>query len=167
LLDSWVASSGQSAIYMDNAAGWTVRGNHLYGIQQNALFANRCYATTIDANYIEDFGGAGGSSTWYGIACTVQGGAASVISGNRVFMLTTEPPSARFIYIGVPQINYGIGQINVTDNSIRGAGSSTDTGLDYQLNGGNGLNVLSSGNNVQAVHTDRAVGRGVKLVVGL
>jgi hypothetical protein len=32
LLDSWVAYSGQSAIYMDNAAGWTARGNHVYGI---------------------------------------------------------------------------------------------------------------------------------------
>ena len=48
LLDSWVAYSGQSAIYMDNAAGWKIRGNHVYGIQQHALYANACFATSID-----------------------------------------------------------------------------------------------------------------------
>jgi hypothetical protein len=162
LLDSWVAYSGKSAINLENAAGWTVRGNHVYGVQQNALYANRCFATAIDQNYIEDFGGAGGSDTWFGIACTVQGGAASVISGNRVFMFAPEAVSARFVYIGVPTVNYGTGQINVTGNSIRGAGGTNDIGLDYQLGAGEGLNLLSSGNNVQAVHTDRVIGAGVK-----
>jgi hypothetical protein len=166
LLDSWIANSGQSAIYLDNAAGWKVRGNHVYGVQQQAIFASRCYATSIDENYIEDFGDSGGSNTWYGIACTVQGGAASEITGNRVFMLTEEPPTAHFIYIGVPQVNYGSGQINVVDNSIRGAGQTADTGLDYQLNGGKALDVVSSSNNVQAVHVERFIGRGVTLVTG-
>ena len=166
LLDSWVANSGQSAIYMDNAAGWKVRGNHLYGVQQHALFANACFATAIDGNYIEDFGDSGGDNTWYGIACTVQGGAASVITGNKVFMFAKEPASATFIYIGVPQVNYDTGEINVVDNTIRGAGTGADIGLSYELNGGKGLNLLSSDNNVQSVHTDRKVGRGVKLVSG-
>ncbi len=164
LLDSWVAYSGKSAINLENAAGWTVRGNHVYGVQQNALYANRCFATAIDQNYIEDFGGAGGSETWFGIACTVQGGAASVISGNRVFMFAPEVSSARFVYIGVPAVNYGTGQISVTGNVIRGAGGATDVGLDYQVGGGEGLNLSSSGNNVQAVHTERVIGAGVKLV---
>jgi len=166
LLDSWVAYSGQSAIYMDNAAGWTVRGNHVYGIQQHAIFANRCWATSIDENYIEDFGGSGGSNTWYGIACTVGGGAASVISGNKVFMFTKEPPSGDFVFIGVPQVNYGTGVMNVVGNTILGANGRHDTGLSYLLNGGNGLEVLSSNNDVQAVHTPRSVGAGVKLVDG-
>jgi len=166
LLDSWVAYSGQSAIYMDNAAGWKIRGNHVYGIGQHALFANACYATSIDSNYIEEFGDSGGDSTWYGIACTVQGGAASVISGNRVFMLQKEPSSGRFVYIGVPQVNYGTGELNVVGNTIRGAGQRADTGLEYQLNGGNGLEVVSSNNNVESVHTPRIVGVGVKLVTG-
>jgi hypothetical protein len=165
LLDSWVANSGQSAIYMDNAAGWTVRGNHVYGIQQHAIFANSCWATSIDQNYIEDFGGSGGSNTWYGIACTVGGGAASVISGNKVFMFTKEPASGDFVFIGVPQVNYGTGVINVVCNTILGANGRHDTGLSYLLNGGVGLEVLSS-NNVRDVHTARSVGAGVKLVDG-
>jgi hypothetical protein len=166
LLDSWVAYSGQSAIYMDNPAGWTVRGNHVYGIQQHAIFANSCWATSIEQNYIEDFGGSGGSNTWFGIACTVGGGAASVISGNKVFMFTKEPPSGDFVFIGVPQVNYGTGVINVVDNTIIGANSRRDTGLSDLLNGGTGLEVLSSNNNVQAVHTSRSVAAGVKLVDG-
>jgi hypothetical protein len=105
LLDSWVASSGKSAIYMDNAAGWTVRGNHLYGIQQHAIFANSCWATAIDGNYIEDFGGAGGDNTWYGIACTVGGGATTVITANKVYMFNKEPVSGEFVFIGIPQVN--------------------------------------------------------------
>jgi hypothetical protein len=68
LLDSWIANSGESAIYLGDAAGWTVRGNHVYGVRQHAIFANGCWATSIDENYIEDFGGSGGSNTWYGIA---------------------------------------------------------------------------------------------------
>jgi hypothetical protein len=166
LLDSWVANSGQSAIYMDNAAGWKIRGNHVYGIQQHALYANACYATTVDANYIEDFGDSGGNNTWYGIACTVQGGAASVISNNRVFMFAKEQEPASYVYIGVPQVNYAVGELNVVGNVIRGAGTPADTGLEYQLNGGKGLLLLSNNNNVQAVHRARVVGDGVKLVDG-
>jgi hypothetical protein len=166
LLDSWVANSGQSAIYMDNAAGWTVRGNHVYGIQQHAIFANSCWATSIDQNYIEDFGDSGGSNTWYGIACTMGGGAASVISGNKVFMFTKEPPSGDFVFIGVPQVNYGTAVINVVGNTILGANGRHDTGLSYLLNGGVGLEVLSSNNNVRDVHTARSAGAGVRLVGG-
>ena len=165
LLDSWVAgsSSSLSAIYMDNAAGWKVRGNHLYNVQQHALFANACFATAIDGNYIEDFGLSGGGGTWYGIACTVQGGAASVITGNKVFMLAPEPATGNFVFIGVPQVNYGTGELNVVDNTIRGAGTTAEVGLEYELNGGAGLTVLSKDNNVQAVHVPRKVGAGVKL----
>lgn len=166
LLDSWVASSGPSAIYMDNAAGWTVRGNHLYGVQQHAIYANSCWATAIDGNYIEDFGGAGGNATWYGIACTVGGGATTVISANKVFMFNKEPATGEFVYIAVPQVNYGTGVVNVVDNTVLGAGSSRDTGLSYEVNGGNGLEVLSSNNNVSVVHTERSLGKGVKLVTG-
>ena len=164
LLDSWIASSGKSAIDMENAAGWTVRGNHIYGVQQNAIYANRCWATSIASNYIEDFGGAGGNDTYYGISCTLNGGAASVISENRVFMFTKEPSSGKYVFIGVPGVNYKVGQVNVENNTILGSGSAAETGLEFELNGGSGLNLLSSGNNVQSVHTARTIGPGIKQV---
>lgn len=167
LLDSWVASSGKSAIYMDNAAGWKIRGNHVYGNPQHGIFANRCYGTTIDSNYVEDFGDPGGSeSTSYGIACTVQGDAASVISGNKVFQFNGEPSTGNFVYIGVPQVNYSTGVLNVVDNVIRGANGPHDTGLSYQIGNGQGLLLLSHDNNVQEAGVPRVVGPGVTLVEG-
>lgn len=57
ILNSWIANSGKSAIFMDDAAGWQVINNHLYGVQQHAVYANRCFGTTIADNYIESFGG--------------------------------------------------------------------------------------------------------------
>src|SRR6185312_12509138 len=64
VLDSWLGGIGQSGINLQNAAGWKIRGNHLYGIGENAIYANRCFGTAIEGNYIEDFGDAGGSSTY-------------------------------------------------------------------------------------------------------
>ncbi len=165
ILDSWIANSGQSAINMDNAAGWKIRGNHLYGIKQNAIYANRCFNTSIDENIIEDFGGAGGN-TWYGIACTLQGDIASVISGNKVNMFNAEPSTGNFVYIGIPQVNYDFGQIAVVGNTILGSGGSRDTGLSYQLGNGKGLKVVSASNNVHSVNNARIVGKGVTLVTG-
>ena len=167
LLDSWIASSGLSAIQMDNAAGWKILGNHVYGVQQHAIYAHRCWGTTIQNNYVEGFGSAGGeANTWYGIACTVQGGTASVISENKVFRLGAKAAGlpGRFIYVGVPQVNYGAGMLNVVNNVIRGAGGPQDVGLSYQAGKGDGLQVVSANNNVQSVAVPRAVGERVILV---
>ncbi len=167
LLDCWIASSGQSGITMDNAAGWKIRGNHLYGVPQNAIFANRCFGTAIEGNYIEDFGDSGGSgNTWYGIACTAQGDVASVINANKIFMFNTEPSTGNFVYIGIPQVNYDIGQVGVVGNTILGSGSARDIGLSYQLGAGAGLKVVSASNNVQSVAKARVIGPGVTLVPG-
>ncbi len=167
LLDSWIANSGLSAIQMDNAAGWKILGNHVYGVQQHAIYAARCWGTTIQNNYVEGFGSAGGDgNTWYGIACTVQGGTASIISDNKVFRLgaAARALAGRFVYIGVPQVNYGTGVLNVVNNVIRGAGGDRDIGLFYQAGKGDGLQIVSAGNNVQTVATGRAVGERVILV---
>jgi len=163
LLDSWIAYSGKSAITMDNAAGWTLRGNHIYGVQQNALLANRCYATTIDGNYIEDFGDQAGSATWYGIACTVQGGASSTIIGNKVFMFAKEHAGSTHVFISAPKVNYGTGELEVTGNTIRGADGAGDIGLLFALNGGAGLYLLTTGNSVEDVAIPRKIGPGITL----
>jgi len=47
LIDSWIANSGQSAITLANAAGWKIEGNHIYGVQQNGIYAQRCFGTAI------------------------------------------------------------------------------------------------------------------------
>ena len=167
LLENQVSGGGgQSTIYLDDAAGWRISGNHVYAVQQHAIYASRCFGTSIESNYIENFGGAGGSSnTYYGIACTLQGSVASVIAGNKIFMFNGEPGAGSLIFIGVPTVNYGAGEVSVTGNAIYGQGGTAETGLSYKLGGGASLNVLSN-NNVQNVGTARYVGSGVTMVTG-
>lgn len=176
LLDSWISTAGASGIHLDNAAGWMVRGNHIYAINDDAIRADRCFGTTISDNYVEDFGGSSTCATNYGIRCSIQGDTASTIYGNRVFRLNPRPlpscpalPSAsakQFIHIGVPSVNYGVAQLAVTGNVIRGADPLLDIGLSFVVGGGQGLNLTSSGNNVQNVVTPRVIGAGVTLTSG-
>jgi len=44
LIDSWIASSGVDGIHLDNAAGWFVQRNHIYGVPRHAIFAHRVFA---------------------------------------------------------------------------------------------------------------------------
>ena len=46
---------------------WQVRGLHTYGVQQHAIYANRCFATTIASNYIEGMGSEGAAGAGTGI----------------------------------------------------------------------------------------------------
>lgn len=167
LTDNYIASSGQDAIHLENAAGWYIDGNHLYGDGSTAIYANRLFGTSITDNYIEDFGGAGGSTTWYGIDGTVQGDAASTIIANRVFMFPAEKAGTTYRYIAVTQVNYGSGYVTVTGNDIRGAGKTADTGFYYNAGSGVTLNVTSSGNSVASVGTTRTTGTGVTLSAGV
>jgi len=164
LLDCWIAGSGESAIQLDNAAGWKAVGNHVYGVQRHGIYAHRCWGSTIADNYVEDFGAAGGEgNTWYGVACTVQGGAASVIRDNKVFRFGARGKTGSFVYIGVPQVNSGTGVLNVVNNVIRGAGTERDTGLSYEVGKGDALQVVSANNNVHSVGRPRVSGAKVTL----
>lgn len=149
LLDSRISGSGGTAINMDNAAGWVVERNHLYGNGAAGISASRLFATSISDNYIEDFNTSG-------ITATVQGDAASVIMGNRIFQFSGTGTT----FLGITQVNYGTGELAVTGNVIRGSG--TGTGLSYQR-GSNQLTVTSTGNLVQNVTTPRSVGTGVTI----
>jgi hypothetical protein len=146
----------------------------------------------IADNYIEDFGGDGGNAslakagtTFWGIACTVQGGAASVIRGNKVFRFGSakHPPAmgVRYAYVGSSQVNYKTGVLNVVGNVVRGGNTSSDVGLVYEAgaacppathhSGANpttkdapcGLIVASSTNLITEVGVKRTLGAGVEL----
>ncbi|HET9895679.1 MAG TPA: right-handed parallel beta-helix repeat-containing protein [Streptosporangiaceae bacterium] len=149
LLDSRISSSGNDAINLDNAAGWVVERNHVYGNGAAGISARRLFASSISDNYIEDFNTSG-------ITATVQGDAASVIMGNRIFQFSGTGTT----FLGITQVNYGTGEVAVTGNVIRGGG--TGTGLSYQR-GSNQLTVTSTGNLVQNVATPRSAGAGVVL----
>ena len=146
LVDNQIASSGHDAIHLDNAAGWNISGNHLYGDAGNAINANRLYGTTIYGNHIEDFGLGQNSGTWYGIVGTAQQGMGSTIFNNTIANNSGETTGAKYIYVAVTQANYGTGYLSVSGNIIL-ASRSDDVG--FFFNGApNKLVVVSTGNKV-------------------
>ena len=168
LLDSWVASSGDSAVLLDNAAGWQVRGLHTYDTWRHAILAKRCFATTLAGNYVEDMGHEGAAgATYYGVACHAQASAASLISGNKVFAFRADAnaTSSTFVYVGVAGAASGAdaGVVGVHGNVVRAANRTSDIGLDFVAGAGR-LEVSSSGNHLHGVRTKRRVGDGVRLV---
>jgi hypothetical protein len=164
LEDNQIASSRLDAIHLDNAAGWDISGNNVYGIGQDAIYANRLFGTTISNNYIEDFGDQEKSGTWYGIAATVQGGVGSTIYNNKIFNGHGESAGARYVYLAISRVNYAIGYLSVTGNVVVGDRPS-DVGLSF--NGGSAkLVVAASGNEVAQVGTATVATSSVTLTSG-
>jgi hypothetical protein len=153
LKDNYIAGTGGRGVDMDNVAGWIINGNHIYGVDGDiALYANRMYGSSVGDNYIEDFG-------TIGVEIKVQGGAASTITTNRIFK--NNGGSGTFLLV---KGNYGDAKAVVNSNTIRGNGEGI--GLDYEKGNANSLEVVSSGNLVSDVTTDRIVGDGVILNPG-
>jgi hypothetical protein len=153
LLNNWIADSGTEGIGLDNTAGWIVRGNHVYGVGRVALWAERLFGSSITDNYLEDF-------VESGIRLSLQGEAASTVSGNRVFDFSGG--TGTFLET---KVNYGTGNLAVVGNTLRGNG--TGVGLDYQRGSGTGLVVTSTGNLVTGVTTPRRTGDGVTVMAGV
>ncbi|HAV65334.1 MAG TPA: hypothetical protein DCY13_23540 [Verrucomicrobiales bacterium] len=168
LTDNWIAGSGLDGIRLENSAGWIVERNHIYGVPNHAIWADRVFGTSISDNYIEGFGETTTAGTWYGIYATAQGEIASTINGNRVFNFGGESQTgSTYRYIGIPNVNYSSGFVTVTGNAIRGAGTTRGTGLYYQKGSGTALTVISTGNLVNNVQTQRTIGTGVTVNAGL
>jgi parallel beta helix pectate lyase-like protein len=152
-VDNYVAGTGGYGVSMDNAAGWVIRSNHIYGVDGNyALRANRIFGTGISDNYIEDFG-------TVGLIARVQGDAASTISNNRIFK--NNDGDGTFLRV---EGNYGDGKVAVTGNAIRGNGGGV--GLDYIKGNANSLEIVSAGNIISEVAVPRQVGPGVIVTAG-
>ncbi len=151
LTDNQIASSGQNAVALQNAAGWNISGNHLYDDAGNGIMAGRLFGTTIAGNYIEDFASKQASGTWYGIAGSVQDGDGSTIFGNSVFNDLGEHGGGRHVYIAILKADSGTGHVAVTGNVIGGAGQA-DIGLSFNA-GAHHLVVGISGNVISGVGT--------------
>ena len=151
--DNEIAGSRLDAIYLQDAAGWDISGNHLYNVGENAISASRLFGTTISGNYVEDFAAGQRSGTWYGIFGTVQDGHGSTILGNKIFNDRGEQPGATHVYIGITRTNSGTGHLSVTGNVVMGDQRS-DIGI-FLSGGQNELDVAASGNQVSGVGTAR------------
>lgn len=166
---NWIAMSGRNAIGSENAAGWQIRDNHVYGVGAGAIDLHRCYNTGVHDNYIEDFGGLGGGER-FGIRCDLQGDVPSTIAGNKINQFRDpEHPMKPGTYfaIGVDGVNYGKGYVTVTGNAIVGTAGTigTETGLLYR--GGSALTVVSTGNLVTGNDTALSKDGGVVVTAGV
>lgn len=163
--DNQVASSGAGGVYLQNSEGWVVSGNHLYGDGGDGIDATRLYATTISDNYIEDFGVTMQSGKWYGITGTAQDRLGSVIEGNKVFNLASEPRGASHIYIAVTTTNNGTGYVSAFGNVIA---TVAPADIGFYFNGApNALVVASAANQVSGPGSWRTLGAAITLHPGM
>ena len=163
--DNQVAYSGADGVHLENSGGWVISGNHLYGDGEDGIDASRLYGTTISGNYIEDFGAARRSGSWYGIVGTAQGGPGSVITGNKVFNGAGEPPGAGHTYIAVTVTNYGTGYLSVSGNVIETVAPADQA---FYFNGSpHTLVVASAANQVSGPGVPRTLGANVTLRPGI
>lgn len=169
LTDNWIAESAVDGIHLDNAAGWMITRNHIYGVPQNAIYAHRLFGTTISNNYIEGFGETAQAGTWHGIYATVQGNAASTIMGNRVFNFNLDDSehNSASIYRYISLLtNYDTGVVNVMGNTIRGTGIDHETALHYTTTSDTQLTVTSIGNAIENIELKYFVDDGVTISSG-
>ena len=163
LTDSWIASSGADGIHLDNAAGWFVERNHLYGVPRHAIFAHRLFASSICDNYIEGFGESDEAGVWHGIYATLQGGTGSTIVGNRIFNCRGErQEESQYRYLAL-SVNYGTAMALVANNVIRGGGTPRGTATHYRAPGDKKLLLTATGNAAADVAQPRLVEGNVVL----
>ncbi|BCM89394.1 hypothetical protein IAD21_01240 [Abditibacteriota bacterium] len=170
LSDNWIAQSGVDGIHLDNAAGWYIERNHVYGVSQNAIFANRAYATSITSNYIEGFGENQTPGRYYGIGLTLQGNIGSTVSDNRIFSISGgKNAKSTYSSIGVVQVNYQDGYVNIHGNTLRGTGASNFIGVNYAKGKAENtsLNITSFGNSISNMGTPCLMEKGVVLSPGI
>lgn len=164
LTDNQIADSGSDGVDLQNAEGWNISGNHLYGDGGDGINASRLYGTTISSNYIEDFGVGRQAGTWYGIAGTTQAGPGSVLLGNKVFNLPGEHGGARHGYIAITMTNSGTGNLSVYGNVIETVAKADQA---FYFNGApHPLVVASGANQVSGPGTPRVLAGDVSISSG-
>lgn len=166
LLDNWVAFSGGDAIHLEEAAGWTIERNHVYGVEQNAIYAAKIYGTSISDNYVEGFGESDQGGQWCGICASIQGAAGSTIANNRIFNIGRNrhgfaSHNSKYTYIRLTS-NYDSGLVAINGNVLRGIDTDMEVGISYSSSG-HSLTVSSSGNAVLNIKIPRHMGAGVQL----
>jgi parallel beta helix pectate lyase-like protein len=164
LTDNQIADSGSDGVYLQNAEGWNISGNHLYGDGGDGINASRLYGTTISSNYVEDFGVGRLAGTWYGIAGTTQPGPGSVLLGNKVFNLAGEHDGAAHSYIAITMTNSGTGNLSVFANVIETVAKADQA---FYFNGSpHPLVVATGANQVSGPGTARVLAGDVSISSG-
>lgn len=156
-----------SGILFDRASGWKIRSNHLYNIGMHGILAQNTWASYVDDNYVEDFGGACASGYFYqGVGIVALLGRGSWVINNMIGCF-----ERAFNTVGNYQylvITAGTSQtdcnVTCTNNHVIGSSGTKGLGLVYQLRSGSTLRIKGSDNRVEQVNTFSFVQSGVKIV---
>lgn len=131
ILDCIVDTTGAEGIYIGSAAGWLVRGNHIYGASNTAIYLDRGGFTRVEGNYIETWGTNASAGTYCGIMCGGDGSSELGASGGMIFANNTmfysggaaSGSSIRGIRVDV---STGVtGHVAIVGNSLSGATQAT------------------------------------------
>ncbi len=164
-----IAFSGVDGIHLEDVAGWFIEHNNVYQVPHNGIYAEHLFGTSISDNYIEGFGETTQTGNWYGIYATIQGGAASTISNNRIFNIGLnvdgiKNPNSVYRYLALT-VNYETGVVSVIGNTIRGTNTGNEIGL-YYTGGNHRLIVTSTGNAVVDITGGNFIDNRVTLSAG-
>jgi hypothetical protein len=161
LSDCLISGITGSGVNLDRAPGWTIRNNHLYGIGVDAINCSLAFATSIENNYIEDFGLANVAGTYYaGISLRQLDGRGSLVTGNVVSC--PEPAgTAIFHYLRCTAATVEMdAHIICTANTIRGGETANGVGIIWENNADAQLNGVLGGNRIDGCDTDVYVQAG-------
>ena len=83
--DCIIDTATLDSIYLENAAGWFLSGNHVYGCQANGYNLANCYSTFVIGNEVDGYGfGIGSGGYVAGMQIYVIPGRATVVEGNII-----------------------------------------------------------------------------------
>ena len=127
ILNCQIQNVGTRGILLDGAAGWSIRGNHLYGLPDSGIKADHAYSTIIAENYIESWGVGATSGIISAIDCydTVHG---PLVIANNHAHYTDSPVVDADVYL---QGIYARGSqnlscdISITGNMLLGTTAAT------------------------------------------
>lgn len=164
-LDNILGNCFLNGALFARSAGWSIRGNHLYGTGGTGIDGGFSFATKIIDNYIEVFGQQNAPSYFYnGIGTNQLNGRTSHFSRNFV---GSNDPAVNTSHYNLLGITAGNGQTAayavITDNAMVGpASTSNSIGLVLQNgSGGAVLTAVATGNQVRSTATESFIQTGV------
>lgn len=168
LIDNVSYGNWEDQIHINNAAGWLIAGNHTYNgssIGKNGLFLDKCFATRIVGNYIDGFGAATDTGTYYGMWAQVSGGTSrgTAISGNTITSNESVSGST-YRHLAITTPASAVANITLSGNIINGANGPLGVGLYAAAGSGGTLNIQDAGNRIFSMTTPLVTFSGVNLL---
>lgn len=118
--DCIISNPGDTAIYLERAAGWFVRQNHVYACQTSGIVAKTCWSTQICQNEIDGFAQSATPNYYAGISVGLIGARPSTIEGNIISVGTEANESTHYQYLAVDGEGILDTKAVVVGNSIQG-----------------------------------------------